>query len=140
MAGRRSTRRPTDPWDVAVRVATARVACSTCGPIIVPFDDVELVAAHDAIWYQFTCRTCGGANTVTTAPYATDLLVLSGIRIRLVLTPSEVEERRASEPWTSEEIDALLDAIDAIDAVGPSDPDPEDHEATPDGGGSEPRP
>ena len=118
-AGRRSTRSAVDAWDVAVRVTTARVACTTCGPIIVPFDD---------IWYQFTCRTCGRANTVNTAPYATDLLVLSGIRIRLVPTPGEIGERRPSGPWSAREIDVLLDEIAAL---GPCDPsgigvDPED--------------
>lgn len=114
MAGRRSTRPPHDPWDTAVRVTTARVACATCGPIIVPFDHVELVVAHDAIWYQFDCRTCGRANTVTTAPYATDLLVFSGIRIHLVPTPREVEEPRSSRPWTESEIDALFAEIAAL--------------------------
>ncbi len=135
MAGRRSIRRA-DPRDHAVRVTTARVACSSCGPIIVPFADVELVATHDAIWYQFQCRSCGRANTVATAPRAADLLVLSGIRIHVVPTPREVDEHHPNQPWTAGEIADLLAEIAAMD---PADPPRErrgdDPEPVPDGSG-----
>lgn len=135
MAGRRSSRR-TDPRDLAVSVTTARVACSACGPIIVPFGAVELVATDDAIWYQFQCRSCGRANTVTTAPRATDLLVLSGIRIHLVPTPREVEEHHVSRPWSAAEIDQLLAEIAAIGPQGSERGDDDDDDGpVPDGSG-----
>lgn len=130
IAGRRGPRAASDPWDVAVRVTTARVACATCGPVIVPFDDVELVAARESIWYQFACRTCGRANTVITAPYATDLLVLSGIRVRLVPTPSEIEEHHENRPWSASELDALFADIEAL---GP--PEDDETDPVPDGHG-----
>jgi hypothetical protein len=119
MAGRRSTPPVADPWDTAVPVTTARVSCGNCGPVIAPFDDLELVVLAGAIWYQFGCPTCGRANTVATTPYATDLLVMSGIRIHLIDPPREIDEAHPVRPWTPAEIDAVLGANDALDPSGP---------------------
>jgi hypothetical protein len=119
MAGRGSAGAVPDRLDTPVRVTTARVACGNCGPVIVPFEDLALVAAREATWYQFACRTCGRANTVATAPHATDLLVLSGVRIHLVGTPREIDEAHPVRPWTSTEIDAVLDEIESLDPCDP---------------------
>lgn len=114
MARRGSTHPFPNRWDTAVRITTARVECTTCGPTIAPFDDVALVAAGETLWYQFTCPSCGSANTVTTAPYATDLLVMSGVRIHLVGTPREAQEPHPVRAWTQAEIDAVFAEIDTL--------------------------
>ncbi len=96
-----------------VTMATIRATCPQCGDVEMTTDDVEVrVCADDNTGtYLFQCPICAARVTKIAESHVVDLLAASGVKVTVWVLPAELEEERAGEPISH---DDLLDFHDLL--------------------------
>lgn len=87
-------------------VTTIRASCPTCGDVELTVADVSVhVCAQDNRGsYAFQCPECRVAVSKEAEPRIVDLLVSSGVRLKVWHLPAELAEARSGEAISHDDI------------------------------------
>ena len=94
--------------DQKTATPSIKASCPDCGDVILATGDLSVVvqAGSSRTSYVFLCPGCHLAATQPAATRVAELLVVSGVRLRVVDIPAEAAEDHAGPPLT---VDDLLD-------------------------------
>lgn len=87
-------------------MATIRASCPDCGDVELTTADVTVrVCAEDNRGsYAFRCPECMMAVVKSAEPRIVDLLVASGVQLRVWKLPAELREPRTGAPLTHDDL------------------------------------
>lgn len=98
-------------------MATIRATCPTCDDVELTTRDlrVHVCADNNQGSYSFRCPTCRTAVAKKAEPRIIDLLVSSGVRMKVWRLPAELSEVKAGPPFIWDDVLELHDLLQRPD-------------------------
>ena len=98
-------------------MATIRASCPTCADVELTTPDLSVQVCSDTNQgsYSFRCPTCLMAVSKQAEPRIIDLLVSSGVRMRLWRLPAELLEPKCGRPLSWDDLLEFHDLLEQPD-------------------------
>ncbi len=98
-------------------MATIRATCPTCADVELTTRDLSVQVCSDTSQgsYSFRCPTCLLAVSKQAEPRIIDLLVSSGVRMRLWRLPAELQEPKQGRPFNWDDLLEFHDLLQRPD-------------------------